>query len=103
MGMPSYQTFTSAVTGTAVFLDWTCVPFNASFAVEIKSGTATFGVQFTLDDPDSSPTWIGDVNVPAGTATTSVGNYMFPVRAVRCVVSAIGGTTQFAVLQGLPV
>ena len=106
MGNPTYQSVTATGTGTAIGLDWTQPVFNASFAYELKnSSTATFGVQFTLDDVNGTitPTWYDDANVPTGSTTSYVGNYMFPVRAVRQITTALNGTAVFAVLQGIPV
>lgn len=109
MGNPNYQSISATGTGTPVILDWTVVPFNVSFAVELQgSSTATFGVQYTLDDVNDgsrSATWYYDSNVGSGTTGTFVGNYMFPVRAVRLETTALSanGSIVFAVLQGLPV
>jgi len=115
-----YQQINGTATGTAIILDNAQTPFNVSFAVELQSGTATFGVQFTLDNPNAAidlgfpgylgtavnttVTWLSDANVGPGTTTSSVGNYMFPVRAVRCVVASASATAllQFVVLQGYP-
>lgn len=107
MGNPTYQLTNAAGTATPILLDWTQPVFNASFAVELQgSTTATFGVQFTLDSLDTaSPTWYYDANVGQNTTSTFVGNYMFPVRAVRLetVSLSAGGSIIFAVLQGIPV
>ena len=123
MGMPLYQTITTSATGTALLLDWAVVPFNVAFALELQSGTGTFGVQYTLDElniatgtaiplvgqsSNTTVTWFNDANAGPTTTTSISGNYMFPVRAVRCVVStSFANSTgtfslQFAVLQGLP-
>lgn len=108
MANPTYQLISATGTGTPVLLDWTQPVFNASFSVDLQgSTTATFGVQFTLDDVNSSRSavWYYDSNVGVNTTATFVGNYMFPVRAVRLETTALsgGGSIIFAVLQGLPV
>lgn len=107
-----YQQISTSGAATAVILDWTQTPFNASIAVTILTGSCTYGVQYTLDNPNSAidlgsanttVTWQGDVNIPASTTTTAIsGNYMFPVRAVRLNVASISGIVQLAVIQGLP-
>lgn len=124
MAQPIYQQITGiATTGgvaTALLIDYAQTPFNVSFACEILNSTATYGVQFTLDDPNAATdvgfpgylgtannttvTWFGDVNVPAGTQTSAVGNYMFPIRALRVNIASCGSgfAMQFAVLQGYP-
>jgi hypothetical protein len=122
--MPAlYQQFNGTATGTSLLLDWAVVPFNVSFALELVSGTGSFGVQYTLDDVNvatgtalplngqsaqTTVTWFPDANAPAGQTTSIAGNYMFPVKAVRCVVAtAFANSTgafalQFSVLQGYP-
>jgi hypothetical protein len=90
-------------------LDWTQPVFNVSFAYELQgSSTASFSIQFTLDDVNGTaivPTWFEDANVAASSTTSVAGNYMFPIRAVRHITSGLSanGSAVFAVLQGLPV
>ncbi len=89
-------------------MDWTLVPFNASWAVNLQgNATGTFKVEFTLDDVNGSitPTWFTDANAPANTTTSVSGNYISPVRSLRLNCSALssGGSINFVVLQGLPV
>ena len=107
MGNPTYMLVNATGTAAPVILDWTLVPFNASFAVEMQGNTtATFGVQFTLDDPTTAtPKWFYDSNVGQNSTATFVGNYIAPVRAVRLETVSLtsGGSIIFAVLQGLPV
>ena|SRR5260221_7136868 len=122
MTTPIYQQITGTTTGTAVILDNFQSPFNVSFATEINNGTCAYTVQFTLDNPNaaidygapgylssfinSTVTWVNDVNVSAVTTVALTGNYMFPIRAIRCSVQSASttGTLQmvFAVLQGNP-
>lgn len=108
MANPVYLAFTAAGTTAPVTLDWTVVPFNASFAVDLAgNATGTFTVQYTLQDVSNGTglvTWHNDANVASATSTL-VGNYMFPVRAIQLIVSNLSasGTGTFSVLQGLPV
>ncbi len=85
-------------------LDHLQSPFNASYAVVLVGATATFGVQFTLDDPNNAnvtPVWFNDATNGTGVTASAVGNYTFPVRALRLNVAALsGGTIRFVVLQG---
>lgn len=78
-------------------------PFNASFAV-IVLGTATYGVEYTLDDVNNSaitPAWFSDANLPAGQTANGVTNFMFPVQGVRVNIAAIGGAgVRIVGLQG---
>lgn len=108
MGLPNYLSFTTTGTTAPIILDWTVVPFNASFAVDLAgSATGTVTVQFTLQDVSNGTSlvvWHNDANV-ANATSNLVGNYMFPVRAIQLVVSSLSanGTGTFSVLQGLPV
>ncbi len=105
------QLITATGTGTAIGLDWTQPVFNASFAYELQgSTTATFSVQFTLDDVNntsvvSTATWFEDANVAASSTASVVGNYMFPIRFIRHITSGLSnnGSAVFVVLQGIPV
>ena len=113
MAMPVYQTISTTGAATPIILDNAVGPFNVSFAVELQAGTATFGVQYTLDNlnaaidlgpqANTTVTWFTDANVGTATTSSSVGNYMFPVTAVRVNVASSGSLLmQFAVLQGYP-
>jgi hypothetical protein len=122
MANPIQQQITGTTTGTAVILDAAQTPFNVSFGLAINGGTCAYTVQFTLDNPNaaidygapgylssfvnSTVTWITDANVTAATTVAAVGNYMFPVRALRCSIQSASttGTLQavFTVLQGNP-
>lgn len=105
------QLITATGTGTPVSLDWTQPVFNVSFAYEQQGNTtSTFSVQYTLDDVNntsvvSTATWFEDSNVAASSTGSVAGNYMFPVRAVRQITSALSanGSAVFVVLQGIPV
>ena len=105
------QLITATGTGTPVSLDWTQPVFNVSLAYELQgSSTATFSVQFTLDDVNNTSvvataTWFEDANIAASSTASVVSNYMFPVRAVRHITSGLSanGSAVFAVLQGIPV
>lgn len=120
MALPIYQQINGTATGTAIILDSAQTPFNVSFAVEVQASTATFGVQFTLDNPNAAidngypgylgtpmnttVTWLSDATAPAGSTASVIGSYAFPIRALRCVVASASASTviQFAVLQGYP-
>lgn len=98
------RSLTAAGVATVV-LDRFQTPFNVSYAVELIGGpTAAYAVQFTLDDVnDTSITavWFDDANNPTGTAASAVGNYAFPVRAIRANAATLtGGSLRFKVMQG---
>lgn len=89
-------------TSAAVPLDLNISPFNVGIGV-LVSGTATYSIQHTFDDPGSaSPTWFNHVSLNGLTANAD-GNYAFPVRAVRVNVTAGAGTVTTTFIQaGMP-
>jgi hypothetical protein len=111
MGRPTYITLTSTGVAT-VYLDTFQSPFNVSVGVVLASssaGTATYGVTFSLDDPQylvnnnstRTPFFLPDANLPAGQTASGTTNYMFPVAAVQLTVTALSSTSIiFQVLQG---
>lgn len=104
MPLPSYQRFTTTGAKTPYILDYAQSPFNVSVQVVLEgASTATYGVQYTLDDPDETrwtPVWTDDANLPTGQTANGVSNYLFPVRAVRINIAAISGTVRFTTIQG---
>ncbi len=111
MGNPVYVTLTSTGVTRAVNLDTSQSPFNVSVGVVYGSTsmTATYGVEFTMDDQQylnnigstRALAWLPDANLPAGTSSAATTNYMFPVAAVRCTVSAVSSSyVVFQVIQG---
>jgi hypothetical protein len=104
---PVYSNITA--TGTYTFwLDNSQSPFNASYAVEFAaSTTGSYLVTFTLDDPEDTtwtPIWNADPTNGSAQTATAVGSYQYPIRGLRIVFSALGGTTlaRVAILQGNP-
>ena len=88
-----------------VIVDWQQSPFNLSYAVELPAGvTATYTVQYTLDDVNDAsftPIWIPDPTNGNATTTSAAGSYSFAIRALRVNCSALaGGTARLAILQG---
>lgn len=78
-------------------------PFNIGFGV-VVTGTVTYTVQHTFDDvysPTFDPataTWFSHATVAAQT-TSQDGNYAFPVRGIRCNLTAGTGSVVMTVLQ----
>jgi hypothetical protein len=103
--LATYATISAAGTYGPYNLDSSICPMNATLGVFLTGGTATYGVQYTLDDlPNVLPAnvrWFDDANLPAGQTASGVTNYMFPVTGVRLVVTALaGGTLELKILQG---
>lgn len=98
----------STHTGTAdalVVVDWQQSPFNMSYVVELPEGvTATYTVQYTLDDVNDAsftPIWLPDPTNGNATSTSAGGSYSFPIRALQVNVTALaGGNARLALIQG---
>jgi len=104
MANPVYRTYTATGAQTPVALNYYQTPGNVSVGVWlVNSATATFGVEFTLDDPQSANArWYDDPVLGPTSSASGVTSYLYPVRAVRLNISAISGTVEFKVLQGMP-
>ena len=115
--MATYITSTNAsITLGPVNLDYDQSPMNVSVGVIFNSTTmtGTYGIQYTLLDQQaltaigstvsvaaSSWAWFNDVNLPPGQTAAGTTNYMFPVAAIRCVITALSSSSMtFCVLQG---
>jgi hypothetical protein len=79
-------------------------PFNVGIGV-VVSGTVNYTIQHTFDDvldAAVTPTWFNHPTL-ASLATSSDGNYAFPVRAVKVLVNSGTGTATATVIQaGMP-
>jgi hypothetical protein len=74
-------------------------PFNVGMAV-VVNGTVTYAVQYTYDNvenPAISPYWFTHPTL-AGDAN-NVGNFAFPVVAIRLNVSAGNDTATLTLVQ----
>lgn len=95
--------YTDTGTKASINLDPSIAPFNASLAVTVGT-SGTYSIQYSLDDyatvSDANALWFTDSNLGAGTTSSGVTNYMFPVTRVRIVIVANGGTITLQVLQG---
>jgi hypothetical protein len=85
---------------------------NASVAVTgSSSGTFTYSVLFTLDDPlylantplsSRAPVFFTDANLSAA-SSNGTSNYMFPVAGLRLSVTAVSSATvTMCVIQSGP-
>jgi len=95
-------------TGTyPVALDWMKSPFMATAQVNIVGGTATYGLEFTLDNimitPAANVRWQSITGLlPPSTTTSGIAQLTTPFCAVRCNVTAFAtGPVEFKVAQGL--
>ena len=70
----------------------------------IASGTATYGVEFCLDnvnDPTITARWFPDATLPAGTTASGTTTYNAPIQFVRVNIAALSGVLEMKVLQGI--
>lgn len=99
---PIIRPLTGVGNDVPVPLDQYLTPFNASIAVTV-SGTITYSVQWTQDDPFNPPTgglnWFAAAANLTGATDNEVGSLMAPVRAVRLITTAGTGTATMTVNQ----
>jgi hypothetical protein len=98
------QTVTQSIVGSSIplIMDVTKpAPFAVGMGV-VVTGTVTYTVQHTFDDPFSSTGLVTWFNHPTLATLSANGdsNYAFPVRAIRLNVSAVtGGSATLTVIQ----
>lgn len=82
----------------ALVMNTNISPFNVGFGV-VVTGTVTYTVQHTFDDPAIGfSTWFSHPSVAAET-TNQDGNYAFPVTGIKLLVSAGDGTATLNLIQ----
>lgn len=81
-----------------IVINTNVTPVNVGFGV-IVSGTVTYTVQHTFDDPAVGfSTWFSHPTVVDET-TNQDGNYAFPVTGVKLLVTAGSGTATLKLIQ----
>lgn len=89
---------TGAGSSSALVINTNISPVNLGFAV-VVTGTVTYSVQHTYDDPAVGfTTWFSHATVVGQTATAE-GNYAFPVTGVKVLVTAGSGTAAMSLTQ----
>lgn len=82
----------------ALVMNTNTTPFNVGFGV-VATGTVTYTVQHTFDDPASGfSTWFSHPTISAET-TNQDGNYAFPVTGIKVLVTAGDGTATMNLVQ----
>jgi hypothetical protein len=100
---PVTVTTSGTSVSSPIVVDYLISPFNIGFGV-VVTGSATYTVQHTFDDPFSSTftpataTWFNHEDLVSQT-TSQDGNYAFPVRAIRVNQSAGAGSTAATFIQ----
>ena len=89
---------TGAGSSAAIVTNTNTSPFNIGFGV-VVSGTVTYTVQHTFDDPGVGfSVWYSHPSVAAQTGNDD-GNYAFPVTGVKVLVTAGDGTATLNLVQ----
>lgn len=94
------QTVSKTDTGSssALVMNTNISPFNVGFGVTV-SGTVTYSIQHTFDDPaDGFSTWFSHPTI-AGKSDNQDGNYAFPVTGVKILVTAGDGSATLKLIQ----
>ena len=78
-------------------------PFTVSAFVDIVSGIASYGIEFTMDDTTGDPSsfrWAPHPAVPAGQSASAIFSLSnLPVTGIRLNFGAITGEVKFSVIQ----
>jgi hypothetical protein len=106
---PVRVTVNTVAASDPIVMDVNEAPFAASVSVKV-TGTITYSVQHTFDDPFASGGLASAVwfDIAAGAAMTAAttnkdSNYAFPVTAIRLNVTAVtGGSATMTVIQAGP-
>ena len=94
----SYDAAEETGSSSALVMNTNVSPFNVGFGVK-TTGTVTYKVQHTFDDPGVGfSTWFDHPTIAAKTGDED-GNYAFPVSGVRVTVTAGGGSVVMNVIQ----
>jgi len=89
---------TGVGSSAALVMNTNISPFNVGFGV-VVTGTATYTVQHTFDDPAVGfTTWFSHPTVAAQT-TNYDGNYAFPVTGIKVLVTSGDGTATMNLIQ----
>lgn len=92
-------TRTNTGSSDAIVINTNTNPCNIGFCVTVDSGSPTYTVQHTFDDPASGfSTWFPHPTVATET-TSQDGNYAFPVTGVKVVISSGTGVVTLKLVQ----
>ena len=89
---------TGVGSSASIVMNTNCTPFNVGFGV-IATGTVTYTVQHTFDDPAVGfNIWFSHPTI-ANKTDNQDGNYAFPVTGVKVLVTAGDGTATLKLVQ----
>lgn len=95
-----------------IALDYMTHTFAVSALVDIVSGTASYTVEYTMDDVTgiTSPTGTADLaairwhelpDFPSPQTATKLGTIAFPCTGIRLNIGSMTGEIRFSVVQGI--
>jgi hypothetical protein len=91
-------TTTGVANSAAIVINTNTNPANIGFGV-IITGTVSYTVQHTFDDPAVGfTTWFNHPTI-ASLAANADGNYAFPITGVRIINASGSGTTTLKLVQ----
>lgn len=102
-----FITYAANTTGTqpSFNMDSSISPYNATVAVWVVGGSASFKMQWSFDDyatvSDANARWFDDPQIPSGTAASIYENYQFLATRGRIVIASNTGGIELKVLQAL--
>lgn len=89
---------TGVGSSTSIVVNTNISPVNIGFGVAV-TGTVTYTVQHTFDDPAIGfTTWFSHPTI-AGKSDNQDGNYAFPVTGIKLLVTAGAGTATLKLIQ----
>ena len=89
---------TGTGSSSALVMNTNISPFNVGFGV-VVSGTVTYSVQHTFDDPAVGfTTWYSHPTIAIKTDNQD-GNYAFPVTGIKILVTAGNGSATMNLIQ----
>ena len=90
---------TNVGSSDAIVINTNTNPCNIGFCVTVDSGSPTYTVQHTFDDPATGfTTWFPHPTVATET-TNQDGNYAFPITGVKVVISSGSGVVTLKLIQ----
>ena len=76
-------------------------PFNVGVGAKLASGTATFNIEYTLDNPETATNWYVAPGFSAVSASTG-GSITIPCKAICINITSGTGAVVAAVVQAGP-
>lgn len=98
----TYKLGTPAGGQDIVYLNHLQNPFTVSALIDIVSGSAEYGLEFTLDDPKTDPAsyrWFYLSEVPQGQKASKLFEVKAPVTAIRLNLNSNLGEVRLTVIQ----